>query len=198
MKFKSLKKDKQGNVMILILAVVMCVMLPVIAVIYDIGQMRMYQQDVKNAQEIAGLSCIGVAGGSVEGNSSQGAGGFSESKCRPSAIVTAWANLGIQANGAAQTNIQTTSWFKQLQNTRTNGRLVQCKGEKANVDVKKEGNHFEVQIKGLCYRPMFIKPSVLNFQMLKNNPYRINVQFADEYHVEVRPSYFSAVYDKKN
>lgn len=193
-KVKSLIKNKKGNVMILILAVMMCVLLPVIAVIYDLGQIRMYQQDIKNAQEIAGLGCVGVSAGSIGGNNAYG--GFS-GRCKNIAAASAWANLGVQGKGGQGGD---TRWYDRVKSIRgKNTRLYACKGTTPKVDVRQtpDKNHFSVQIQNLCYRPLFIKPSLLNFQVLKNNPYFVNAQFRDEYEVQVMPSWFSAVYDVK-
>ena len=195
-KVKSLIKNKKGNVMILILAVMMCVLMPVIAVIYDLGQIRMYQQDIKNAQEIAGLGCVGVSAGSIGGNNVYG--GFS-GRCANIAASSAWANLGVQGGKGGQGADR--HWYDRVKSVRgKNTRLYACKGEQPWVDVKQtpDKNHFSVQIRGLCYRPLFIKADLLNFQVLKNNPYHVNAQFKDEYPVQVMPSWFSAVYDIKN
>lgn len=181
--------------MILVLSVIMCVMLPILAVIYDLGQMRMYQQDVKNAQEVAGLACVGVSKGSFDKNASGGAfGAFDPSKCKRVATVTAWANLGITA-AMSSGNIK-MEYLNMVKHGADN-RLEPCYGKKPNVDVSETDSkqHFSVQIQNICYRPMFIKPSLLNFQMLKKNPYYVTPQFHDQYPIQVQPSYFSAVYD---
>lgn len=193
-KVRLLIKNKKGNVMILILAVMMCVLMPVIAVIYDLGQIRMYQQDIKNAQEIAGLGCVGVSAATVGGKNAYG--GFS-GRCKNIAASSAWANLGVQGQGGQGAD---THWYDRVKSVRgKNTRLFACKGSTPKVDVNQtpDKNHFSVQIQNLCYRPLFIKPSLLNFQVLKNNPYHVNAQFKDEYPVQVMPSWFSAVYDVK-
>lgn len=181
--------------MILVLSVIMCVMLPILAVIYDLGQMRMYQQDVKNAQEVAGLACVGVSKGSFDKGASGGAfGAFDQSKCKRVATVTAWANLGITA-AMPSGNIK-MEYLNKVKHGADN-RLVKCNGKEPNVDVEPDNSkqHFSVQIQGICYKPMFIKPSLLNFQMLKKNPYFVAPKFQDQYAIQVQPSYFSAVYD---
>lgn len=200
---KQLAKNKSGNVIILILAVIMCVFFPVMAVLYDLGQVRMYQQDVKNAQEIAGLACVGVSRGSF-GSSSGGAfGGFNQSTCQPVATVAAWGNLGVEANIArtiSQNGNMDTSRFEIVKKYRKDSRLVACKGETPRVATPPtpDGGHFSVHITGLCYKPMFIKPSLLNFQVLNHSAYDISPKFRDEIPVQVRPSWFSAVYDARD
>lgn len=193
-KLKKIIKEKNGNVIILILAVVMCVFMPILAVIYDVGQIRMYQADVKNAQEIAGLGCIGVAGGTV-GAQYEASGGFDVSRCKQVATQTAFANLGI-SGGAGGVN---TEYLRGVLNNKAKQtRLVQCPGEELYVYVESpdRGNHVKMQIRGLCYKPMFIKPSMVNFQILDKNPYRANFKFQDYYRIKVAPSTFSAVYHK--
>lgn len=191
-----LQEDKSGNVMILILSVIMCVMLPILAVVYDLGQIRMYQQDVKNAQEIAGLACVGVSKGSIDGGGAGGAlGAFDKNKCERVATVTAWANLGVTA--AAPLGRMDPTYINRTKQGK-HERLVGCSGGPAPhvfVNSPNGGRNFIVQIQNVCYKPMFIKPSLLNFQMLKNNPYFINIKFRDELPVTVTPSWFSAVYD---
>ena len=193
---KEILNSKSGNVVLLIFAVIMCVFFPVMAVIYDIGQMRMYQQDVKNAQEIAGLACVGVSGGSAGISDSPFLGGFNGKNCQKIALATAWANLGQTAQMDPPYGTDTEYLMNVIKNQKK--RLVACEGQTPTVNVEpaNKGHNFTVQIVGLCYRPMFINSKLLNFKVLENSPYQANIKFKDEYKIEVRPSWFSAVYNK--
>lgn len=202
-------RNKKGSMIILILAVLMCMFIPMIAVIYDIGMMRLYKQDIKNAQEIAGLACIGASTGSING-SGVAAGGFNTANCQRIAKSTAAANLKskyLPIHYEVHNNSKANA--SKVENDRKSaGRLVDCKSSRgsyaANFDVKvvsqqSEGaasRSFTVQVVGLCYKPVFIDSKLLNFQVLRNVANKIN--FRDEYHLEVAPSTFSAVYSSNN
>lgn len=197
----AINNNKKGSVLYLVLAVIMSVFFPVIAVIYDLGQMRMYQQDVKNAQEIAGLACIGVSKGSFKDGSSSALGAFNPESCLPIATVTARENLGLDG-GQYTSKLKGGADLSKLNKVKSaksrNSRLTNCKGETVRVtlDGKRDDQNFSLKVEGVCYKPKFIKADLLNFQMLKNSGFKgLTTTFKDEYPVEVRPSGFSAVYN---
>ena len=48
---------KHASVTTITLFAIMCVLFPMLAIIYDIGMMHVYKQDLKNIQELAGTVC---------------------------------------------------------------------------------------------------------------------------------------------
>ena len=197
-------KNKQGSVFILVLAVVMCVLLPIMAVIFDVGRYRMYQQDIKNAQDIAALACVGVSGGSI--GQSTALGSFDLSNCQKVARQSAFSNLGQDGLAKSVTlsrpAAQTAELQQKVKKVHGNASALQpCTttgGQGVDVSVTKvpKGTGMLIQIKGLCFRPMFINSKLLNFQVAKTS-FRFTPQFKDEYPVMVSPTPISAVYDAK-
>ena len=175
---------------------VMCVFMPIMAVIYDVGQYRMYQQDIKNIQEIAGLACIGVAKGSFNATGSGDAlGAFDAGSCKDVAANVAAANLGLNYNR----NVFTSTWGNDVRKNRNYTSLAPCNGTftRENIvtsRVDTGGHNFALQIKGLCYYPTFMKKNVLNFQATAHNKTPFNGSFKKSYPIEVMPSIFSAVF----
>ena len=48
---------KHASVTTITLFAIMCVLFPMLAIIYDIGMMHVYKQDLKNIQELSGTVC---------------------------------------------------------------------------------------------------------------------------------------------
>ena len=193
---EKLIRNKSGNAIYLVLIMVMCIFFPLMAVIYDLGQYRMYQQDIKNIQEIAGLACVGVAAGSIPGYGGSGsaAGAFEGTTCKSIATNVALANLGLNFNHS----VFPTEWAVDVAKNVNHSRLAPCNSGSFNVAVgsANNGHNFTVQLKGLCYYPKFLKKNVLNFQAKRTNKTPFSGKFESSYEIQVRPSVFSAVYQK--
>lgn len=189
-------KSKTGNVVIILFGVMMCMFLPIMAAIYDLGMIRMYQQDVKNLQEVAGLACVGVSRGYLnKGGAGSALGGFDEAKCKAIIQQVVASNLGMSGSNGIGNNHHND----ELRQLRLSGpsRLKPCgNATTINPEANPDNNmRLVVQVKGLCYKPLFLNGKLLNFQISSRNPYRIqDPKYANEYEIKVQPSVMSAVY----
>ena len=54
-------KNKKASVTTITLFAIMCILFPMLAIIYDIGMIHIYKQDLKNIQELSGTTCTPTA-----------------------------------------------------------------------------------------------------------------------------------------
>lgn len=188
-------KNKKGNIILLYMSVIICLFLPLTAVIYDVGMYRVAKQDVKNLQEIAGLACVGASNGSL-GNTgaAQQAGGFNKQKCESIVKDVVAKNMDNSKIGTGATANFTPKFRQAIKSERNNS-----KGSKfidaTNLQVRAVGERdggMILKIQGMRYKPTFLKTSLMNINILKNKK---SVNYDASWPIEVSPSHFSAVYD---
>lgn len=220
-------KNKKGTVIILYLAAIMCVFIPTLAVLYDIGMYRVAQEEIHNAQEIAGLACIGVSAGSITGENSA-IGAFDVKQCKKAVESLMNVNLGLDYSGKidgldggtkanqtvgdiqkARKNVQrlihpcganhSLRAEEMSKDAATQRVKVEAKNQRAIIRMGTDSNAthtFVLKTTGMCYTPFFINKGLLAFGITgkskSNNLNEIQV----EYPITVKPSFFSAVYNK--
>lgn len=220
-------KNKKGTVIILYLAAIMCVFVPTMAVLYDMGMYRVAQEEIHNAQEIAGLACVGVAGGFLTG-SNDPIGKFDVNQCKNAVESLMNVNLGLDYNGqkgnlnyggkAGQIvkDIQTdrknvkrlihpcgsnrSLRAEEMSKDRATQRVeVEAKNQPAIIRMGTDSNAthtFVLKTTGMCYTPFFINKGLLAFGITgKSKSNNLN-EIQTEYPITVKPSFFSAVYNK--
>lgn len=217
-------KNKKGTVIILYLAAIMCVFVPTLAVLYDIGMYRVAQEEVHNAQEIAGLACIGVSAGYLTGGNSA-IGAFDVKQCKNAVESLMNVNLGLAQGKADGLGGKSAQIVGAIQKDRKNvKRLIHPCGSNRSlraeemskdratqrVEVEAKNQHaiirmgtdsnathtFVLKTTGMCYTPFFINKGLLAFGITgKSKSNKLN-EIQTEYQITVKPSFFSAVYNK--
>ena len=205
MSVREFLKDKKGNVTIIIVSVMICFMFPMLAILYDLSQMRIAKQDIRNIQEIAGISCTSVSAGSRSsgaGSSGGAIGAFDANKCRPAVEKAVRANLGFSSTTSSGPNAeQERSFFSEVKRFHNpQSRLRPCGGgsfsggKNLKVSSPDGGKRVEISVQGMCYYPIFLNSNLLNFKLLKGQWGGRTVPVRDEYVLNVRPTVISGVY----
>lgn len=217
-------KNKKGTVIILYLAAIMCVFVPTMAVLYDMGMYRVAQEEIHNAQEIAGLACIGVSAGYLTGGNSA-IGAFDVKQCKKAVESLMNVNLGLAQGKTDGLGGKSAQIVGAIQKDRKNvkrlihpceaNRILEAKEMSKNdatqsVDVKAKNQRaiirmgtdsnathtFVLKTTGMCYTPFFINKGLLAFGITgKSKSNNLN-KIQVEYPITVKPSFFSAVYNQ--
>lgn len=187
-KYFSLIKNKKASVTVIALFAIMCILFPLLSVIYDIGMIHIYKQDLKNIQELSGTTCVPDAAAKVT----------MPKECQNLAKAYVNANLGGQ--GLPHADQKLLSQIGQLRNTGNGLPMCSDSGVKTTrlcrtgeeiVSAREDGNKIKVQIINIKYKPMFLTKALLNFgrqakKLPKDDGYALNIQ----------PSYFSPTYQQ--
>lgn len=186
-----MQKNKKGSILLLYISVIICLFLPLTAVIYDVGMYRVAKQDVKNLQEIAGLACVGASNGS-QGNAgaAQQAGGFNSKRCENIVKDVVAKNINNSRIGTGVTTNFTPKFRRAIQDERSS-KFIDASNIQVRAQGQKNGSMI-LQIQGLRYKPTFLKTSLMNINVLAKKK---SVNYDANWPIKVTPSHFSAVYD---
>ena len=191
----SLIKNKKASVTLITLFAIMCVLFPMLAIIYDIGMIHIYKQDLKNIQEVAGTTCVPDAKGRTELPKS----------CIKLAEAYVFANLG-QRTGFSSNKFpdKIRSQIGALRNTQNGIPLCSDSGAKTTRLCKISGRQYVtvgpdpnnsrsmiVHIQGIAYKPMFLTKTLLNFGKTKKSK-----EPDDFYELKIPESKFSPTYQQ--
>ena len=75
-RFLRILRQKDGSFILLMSMILLLVLLPALGILVDYNNMRMFVTDVKNVQDVAGISCISHGTGDTKN-----IGAFDKSKC---------------------------------------------------------------------------------------------------------------------
>lgn len=192
-------KNKKASITTITLFAIMCFLFPMLGIIYDIGLLHIYKQDLKNIQDLSGTACTPVTEG-------KGLSNDCENIARAYALINITGDIKY-ANGVGKlpTGGQNASEIEKIKKFRNIPNLKNCNvdkksricitdGEKLDVHVTPVSNHvggnnIRVQIRNLNYRPMFLTGTLFAFAGTKNYNMQDKV-----YSIDVPASTFSATY----
>ena len=158
---------KQASVTTITLFAIMCILFPMLAIIYDIGMIHIYKQDLKNIQELAGTACAPNAESK----------GLSE-KCIPLAKRYVAMNLtgkgisGLKSGSQIQiTKLRVTEGIGSCSSSKTGKSRLCTEGggiSENNVIAKLENGtgsskQLVVNIVNIKYKPLFLNKKMFQF-----------------------------------
>ena len=186
---------KQASVTTITLFAIMCVLFPMLAIIYDIGMMHVYKQDLKNIQELSGTVCTPSA-------ETKGL----PATCQELAKQYVLANIvGINVSPVTDKYGETIRKLRVTEksipncNSQSVGRTRICAEggfSLDNVDVHMKdigggAQRMVVHIKGIYYKPLFLNKKMF---MFGNTKAPSNVR--DAWELRIPESNFSGTYQQ--
>ena len=180
-------KEKKGTIIVLLTGIIMIVIMPLMAVIYDLSLYKMYTQDLKNMQDLAGISCVPQSGNSYKMNGCQ--------ELIKAKIVSdlAYDSRYFNISGEAMKKRSIVE----------NQNDVFAEGEAKPLTANEVANHvkvapysgttgnitgYQVQIVGLYYRPSFLRMPLFQKMINQNGSTKMFL-------LNPSPSIFSAQYE---
>ena len=181
---------KHGSVTTITLFAIMCVLFPMLAIIYDIGMMHIYKQDLKNIQDLAGTTC---APNAETKGLSQECGLLAK---RYVAMNIAGKDIpsGLSNSSSAIRNLRATKGITRCDSKKGKSRLCTESGDRStnNVIAEAENGKLRVTIKGIKYKPLFLNKNLFRFGNAKapsNTP-----ETNEAIELKIPPSSFSGTY----
>ena len=180
-------KEKKGTIVVLLTGIIMIVIVPLMAVIYDLSLYKMYTQDLKNMQDLAGISCVPQSGNSYKMNGCQ--------ELIKAKIISdlAYDSRYFNISGEAM----------KKRNIVGNQNEVFARGDVSPLTANEVANHiriapysgtsggitgYQVQIVGLYYRPVFLRMPLFEKMVSQNGATQMFL-------LNPPPSIFSAQYE---
>ena len=186
-------QNKKASITTITLFAIMCFLFPMLGVIYDIGLIHIYKQDIKNIQDLSGTTCTPTASGKGLSNNCD-------------EIAKAYVNMNLTGEYHKGGKIPLNGKYDELkgiQNYRMMDDISEdCNGvtksrickQGFNINVEKKfngvgGYNITIETVGLRYKPMFLTGALFSFIRVKNFDSKNN-----SIELKIPKSSFSATY----
>lgn len=191
-------RNKKASITTITLFAIMCFLFPMLGVIYDIGLMHIYKQDIKNIQDLSGTTCTPIT-------DSKGLSRYCKEQAK------AYVNINLEGNTSKAKGVgkipqgrrvdATINGIQKYRNmsdiqicngVSTKTRI--CKGSNFDIDVDADPNgvggiKIHITTKGIYYKPMFLTGALFSFIRVKNFDSKNNL-----FELKIPTSTFSSTY----